>query len=868
MLGPLREGAPRRIGPYEILARLGAGGMGEVYLGRATTPAAAPGGPDGSGAAGAPGAADGPGAADAAGGPDGSAAGRPGGHGLPSGEYVAVKTVRRDVAGEPAFRDRFRREIKVAGLVRSAYAAAPLGGDADAEVPWLATAYVPGPSLSQAVRRGGPLPVATVRALGARIARALADVHASGVLHRDLKPGNVMLAVDGPRLIDFGIARASGATTMTATGMMVGTPAFMSPEHVAGARHVTGASDVFCLGSVLCYAATGEDPFGDGPLAAVLYRVSQAEADLDRVPEELRGIVTACLDRDPAARPTPEALVELLGGEGEPGVRLPAWPEAVREHIGEYGRELAQLVAAGGPLLEVPPVPANAPVVTSGPPGLHFAPTVAPTGAPTAASAAPRKRRRRGLIAAVVALAVLGGGLGTYLLWPEKEPAKPVAGPPAAAGPRVPGVDDRGLADASGIVPQSAAQRPAAWKPWRTKLGAPAFGCSANEKALVCRRTDGFYEAVDPANGKRLWEAGLSGGKPGGESVRQGHGRPWIADKATRPTVHDSVVVLAGEGKLQVRDLRGGAVRWEKNGEPFGTQDEPSRPVVADGMVFAATNTTTSDVDIKRISMTAYALADGRKLWSKALTNDDIPFSDSRGFEPVAYARGTVYALSDGGIVAYDAKTGALRGQVDREARDCETIKVIGASAYCLTVPHVIDVQPQLRILDAATLASKGSLPVPAGALTPEVITPKAVVGFGDGRNEWASAGLGTESVATLKVTDPKDGRALASYAAKPTPAGLSQGWSTPLLAGDQVVYADFASLYTVRLGPDGKPGGLKVTSVPGAPGPRAEEHSLDENNWGQIISKTVRQPEVLPVGGIAYLVYDKGAVVSVELPK
>ncbi|MGW4158735.1 protein kinase domain-containing protein [Streptomyces sp. NPDC004788] len=856
VLGPLREGAPRRIGPYEILARLGAGGMGEVYLGRDT-------GPDAGGRAidaphvGGPGAphAGGPGAGD-------RAADGPGGHGLPSGEYVAVKTVRRDVAGEPAFRDRFRREIKVAGLVRSAYAAAPLGGDADAEVPWLATAYVPGPSLSQAVRRGGPLPVATVRALGARIARALADIHASGVLHRDLKPGNVMLAVDGPRLIDFGIARASGATTMTATGMMVGTPAFMSPEHVAGARHVSGASDVFCLGSVLCYAATGEDPFGDGPLAAVLYRVSQAEADLDRVPEELRPVIAACLSPDPAARPTPEALVELLGGDGG---RLPAWPEAVREHIGEYGRELAQLVAAGGPLVEVPAPQPQAPVVTSGPPGLHFAPTIAPTGAPTAASGAPEKRRRRGLIAAVVALAVLGGGLGAYMLWPEKKPGKPVAGAPAPSVPGIPGVDDRGLADASGIVPQSAAQRPAAWKPWRTKLKTPALGCSANEKAMVCRRTDGWYEALDPANGKRLWEAGLGGGKPGGESMLQGHGRPWIIDKATRPTVHDSVVVLAGEGKLQVRDLRSGAVRWEKSGEPFGTQGEPSRPIVADGTVFTATNTT-DDPTIKRIGMTAYALADGRKLWSKALTNDDIPYSDSRAFEPIAYAKGTVYALSDGGIVAYDAKTGALRGQVDREARDCETIKVIGASAYCLTVPHATDVQQRLRLLDAATLATKGSLAVPAGALTPEVITPKAVVGFDDGQNEWASGG--SAGAATLKVSDPKDGHELASYAAKPTAAGLSQGWSTPLLAGDQVVYADFAALYTVRLGPDGKPGGLKVTPIPGAPGPRVKENALDKDAWGEFISKMVRQPEVLPVGGIAYLVYDKGAVVSVELPK
>ncbi|MEU8621385.1 PQQ-binding-like beta-propeller repeat protein [Streptomyces sp. NPDC048623] len=837
MLGPLRAGSPRRIGPYEVLATLGAGGMGEVYLARGEA-----GGGTGGGTAGS---ADGPGSS---GGADVA--------------YVAVKTVRRDVAGEPAFRERFRREIKVAGLVRSAYAAAPVGGDADADPPWLATAYVPGPSLAQAVRRGGPLPVATVRALGARIARALADLHAAGVLHRDLKPGNVMLAVDGPRLIDFGIARASGATTMTATGLMVGTPSFMSPEHVAGARHVTGASDVFCLGSLLCHAATGEDPFGDGPVAAVLYRVSQAEADLTRVPEELRGVVAACLARDPADRPAPEALVELLGGTDG---RVPAWPEAVREHIGAYGQELAQLVAAGGPLLELPPAPAPAAA-----PGLHAAPTQAPTAAPVTApvTAPPPKRRRRGLIAAVTALAVLGAGVGAYLLWPDQPqtPRRPTAAPPAPSGPRIPGVDDRGLADASGVVPQNAAQRPAGWKPWQAKLTAPAFGCSGNEKALVCRTTDGRYEALDPANGKTLWEAGLNGDKPGGKSYMTDHGLPWITDKAGRPTVHDSVVVLTGEDRLQVRDLRTGAVRWENHDRIRGTQGVASRPIVADGMLFAATRSP-GDESSRRTGMTAYDLADGHTLWTTELTNTEIAYVDMRGFEPVAYAKGTVYALSAGGLAAYDARTGALRGQVDRDARGCETLKVLGAAAYCVTVPRKIGVRPELRLLDAATLASKGGLPVPVGKLAPDVITPKAAVSF---EVKWTTdqSGIRTGgSDGTLKVDDPEDGRELASYSSKATPSGLAQRWSAPLLAGDQVVYADYSALYTVRLGPDGKPGGVKATPVPGAPGPRAEEDSRDMSIGGIVYERMMREPEVLPVGGIAYLVYDKGVVASVELP-
>ncbi|MFF9843873.1 PQQ-binding-like beta-propeller repeat protein [Streptomyces sp. NPDC013740] len=793
VLGALREGAPRRIGPYEVLARLGAGGMGEVYLARRDT----------------------------------------------SGAFFAVKTVRRDLAGDPAFRDRFRREIKVAGLVRSAHAAAPEGGDADAEVPWLATAYVPGPSLSQAVRRSGPLPVPAVRVLGARIARALGDLHTAGVLHRDLKPGNVMLAADGPRLIDFGIARAEGATTMTATGLMVGTPAFMSPEHVAGARHVTGASDVFCLGSLLCYAATGEDPFGDGPVAAVLYRVSQAEADLARVPEELRGTVAACLAPDPAARPTPEALVELLGGEAQ----APPWPVPVREHIGEYGAELARLVAAGGPLLAVP-----APVVTSGPPGLHSA----PTAAPVAADAPPPKRRRRAPLAAVVALAVLGGGLGTYLLWPEQKPAKPVtAGPEAPAGPRVPGVDDQGLADASGVVPQNAAQRPAGWKPWRAKLTAPAFGCSGNERALVCRTTDGRYEALDPANGRKLWDANPVKDARGGESYIGPSGGVFIAGETARPVVHDGLAVLASGPTVQVRDARTGALRWEK--AAWVQQGQGSRPIVADGMVFVA-SPTTPEPSTEHVGITAYALADGRRLWSKGLTNDDIPRSEIRDFEPVAYAEGTVYALSDGGLIAYDARTGTVRGQVDADARTCEEIKVLGARAYCADVSHTGGVTERAHLLDAVTLASKASLPAPPATPRPAVVT------------ERAAAGLDAEK-GRLKVFDPRDGRELGSYAAKAAPAGLAQAWSAPLLAGDQVVYADYSSLYTVRLGADGKPAGLKVTPVPGAPGPRAKTDSYDPD-WGNTFSRMLRAPEVIPVGGIAYLVYDQGAVASVELPR
>ncbi|MFB7831308.1 protein kinase [Streptomyces sp. NPDC056056] len=812
MLGPLRAGTPRLIGPYELLARLGAGGMGEVFLGR--------------------------------------------GGGGADGTFVAVKTVRRDVAGDPAFRDRFRREIRVAALVDSAYAAAPLGGDADAEVPWLATAYVPGPSLSQAVRRGGALPVDSVRALGTAVARALTDLHRAGVLHRDLKPGNVMLSVDGPRLIDFGIARSSTATTMTATGLMVGTPSFMSPEHVAGARRVTAASDVFCLGSLLCFAATGEDPFGDGPLAAVLYRVSQAEADLARVPAELRDTVAACLALDPADRPTPEELAELLGG-GTPKV-FP-WPGAVRDHIGEYGTELAQLVASGGPLLE--PAPADPGNAAANPdaPGLHSAATRAPVSAPSATGpngtgdpgdAAGRRRRVR-LLAAAVALAVVAGGVGTYLLWPESGPGKPQpskAAPPAApVAPRIPGVDGRGLADSSGVVPQNTAQRPAGWKPWQAKLGDPALGCSAGEKVLVCRTTNGRYVALDPASGKQLWDVPAAEDTPD-QTYISGKGFPFTAGSATAPTVHDGSVVLVANGSLQVRDARTGAVRWRK--PAVGPQGMwATRPVVADGIVFAATNVTEDALNV-RAALTAFSLADGETIWSEELTNGETSFAERRAYEPVAYAKGVVYALSQGGLVSYDGRNGTQLGQVEPDAKDCWDIKVLGTSAYCSGAGAGSDTDTALHLLDARTLAPKASLPGGLATAAPTAVGPRAVVAFDGG----------------LRILDPRTGGTLASFPAGRAPAGLAQSWSSPLLAGDQIVYADYSALHTVRLGADGRPGDLKVTPLPGAPGPRAEEEDYDPS-FGNIVARQIREPEVLPVGGIAYVVFDKGAVASVALP-
>ncbi|WP_411104460.1 MFS transporter [Streptomyces sp. cmx-4-9] len=287
---------PSRIGPYRLIARLGAGGMGLVYLGRSE-----------------------------------------------GGRTVAVKVVQGEFAGNPEFRRRFAREVAAARRVGGSWTAAVLDADTEAAVPWVATRYIPGPDLHKVVARDfGPLPEDSVRTLANRLALALRAVHGAGLIHRDLKPSNVLVTVDGPRVIDFGIARAmdslTGDSLHTRTGMLIGSPGFMSPEQVRG-RELTPVSDVFCLGAVLVYAATGRMLFGarDTGLNAHLFRVAEEEADLTGVPESLAALVGACLHKDPARRPLPEEVAERTAADAA-GEWLPG---AV---LAQLGRHAAQLL--------------------------------------------------------------------------------------------------------------------------------------------------------------------------------------------------------------------------------------------------------------------------------------------------------------------------------------------------------------------------------------------------------------------------------------------------------------------------------------------------------------------------------------------
>ncbi|MBG0850348.1 ABC transporter substrate-binding protein [Streptomyces spinoverrucosus] len=337
---------PSVIGGHRLAGRLGAGGMGVVYLAR-----------------------------------------------LPHGAWCALKVIRAEYADDPGLRARFRREAELATGLTARWTVPVVGADAEAREPWLATAYVPGPSLAEAVALHGPWPEAQLRGLGSALAEALDGVHTAGLVHRDVKPANVLLAADGPRLIDFGIARAVGATALTADGSVVGSPGYLSPEQARG-RTVGPPSDVFSLGCVLAHTATGRPPFGTGGAAGVLYRTVHEEPDVDGVPEGLDRLIRRCLAKQPELRPSARELLDEFGEFGD--FAADSWlPEG-----------LPALVAVRAARVLDLPVPE--PTVLSGP---------APVEPAEAAEAPPSPTRRRLLVAGAALGVTAAGGLGAWWRW-------------------------------------------------------------------------------------------------------------------------------------------------------------------------------------------------------------------------------------------------------------------------------------------------------------------------------------------------------------------------------------------------------------------------------------------------------------------
>ncbi|MFI6844820.1 protein kinase [Kitasatospora sp. NBC_00085] len=327
---PLHPDDPREVGGYRLFARLGAGGMGRVYLSY-----------------------------------------------TPGGRPVALKVVRPEFAEDGEFRRRFAQEVSNAQRIHGLYTAQVIdSGGLDSDAPWLVTAYVPGPSLQQVVRENGALPVRTVLLLMGGIAEALQAIHSVEVVHRDLKPANVLVAGDGPRVIDFGIARAADATALTGTGYRIGSPAFMSPEQAQG-RPVTPATDVFALGALAAYVAGGTAPFGDGPDTAVLYRVVHEQPELDAVPADLRELVLRCLAKSPEDRPKPAEIIEIARNHPSVGGQLRFTEDWLPKQVNTEITRRSDL-----PKTPPTPLPAAPPTVPTAPP--------VPAGPPTAATAPPQ----------------------------------------------------------------------------------------------------------------------------------------------------------------------------------------------------------------------------------------------------------------------------------------------------------------------------------------------------------------------------------------------------------------------------------------------------------------------------------------------
>ncbi|MFE6480637.1 protein kinase domain-containing protein [Streptomyces rochei] len=622
----LRADDPRELGPYRLLRRLGAGGMGRVYLARS-----------------------------------------------PGGRTVAVKVVRPDLAADGDFRARFRHEVEIARAVSGRFTAPVVDADPDAPLPWLATSYVLGSDLTDVVAAHGALPERTVRALAAGLAAALQDIHAAGLIHRDLKPSNVLLAADGPRLIDFGIARAVDGSRMTQTGVVVGSPGYMSPEQATG-RDVGTAGDVFSLGSVLAFAATGRSVFGDGTAshAALLYQVVHGEADLTGVPTSLLGLIRACLIKDPARRPAPAEIVTALAGQGIDAALHDWLPSAVASTIATHAAGILDLEApetspdtpptraAFGPAPTMTGPPSAGPPSAGTPP--HGAPPAGtphagygtpPAGTPAPAPGhgtplpgtvrvgaggppAPVRSRRRVLgmaLGGAAAVAVAGGGAAWMLASGDggSDGATDAPGKGRSAEP----VDETFTTPPAGVAPQPLWHKSA--KEDGTSPGVPLL----THDGLLLVSGDPLV-AYDVRTGKARWS------------------KPGICRPGALLLFHDGKVFLADgdyEGALVAYDVRTGEETWRSRlGKQLSVEDTIA---VDDRNVYvtAKDHGQSKSATEYRTAVAAVSHTTGRTAW--------VQHRDwgTRDYDVQGTASGTylVYADSNLNLTVRDTATG---GQV------------------------------------------------------------------------------------------------------------------------------------------------------------------------------------------------------------
>jgi outer membrane protein assembly factor BamB len=570
---PLSADDPRMVGEFRLHARLGAGGMGRVYLGHS-----------------------------------------------PGGRAVAVKVVHPHLARDAAFVDRFRREVAAAQAVNGSYAAPVVAAGPDDYPPWLATAYVPGPSLADVVTQAGPLPEDAVLKLAAGLAEALRVIHDCGLVHRDLKPGNVLLAPDGPRVIDFGIARALDGTALTSAESLLGTPSYMSPEQAQG-QQAGPASDVFSLGGVVYFAATGANPFGTGHPAVMLYRIVHTEPDLEPLPPRLRDLVAACMAKDPERRPSPGELCAALTDVVPPGDSPAAfWPAPVARLIRDHQAGLPMVRPDAGPQTPATIRAGQTPATIRVAQTIPDSDTVAVPGAGPGPRMGPGPRAglrleldRRHALAALAGAATGGLAVG---LW---EVFGPGTGHSSATGQ---------------LTSQHRTARPGA-EVWRYEADNSVEYLAVAGGVVYAGTEQNTVYALDAATGKRVWWRATSTGDN------------------SQLVVADGALVIADpiNGGVLALDASTGNQLWSV---PSGTTGSGGILGLAadDDRVFCGYTTASNTTG----GVTAFGAATGTLLWSAKFEQD----LDTNG--GLTAADGSVYATtSNGEIYAYQAATGTRR---------------------------------------------------------------------------------------------------------------------------------------------------------------------------------------------------------------
>jgi outer membrane protein assembly factor BamB len=657
----------------------------------------------------------------------------------PGARLAALKLIRRDLAADPVFRERFRREIAAAALVSGLYTAPVLDADADGPQPWFAAAYVPAPTLYEGVAAIGAMPEPAVRALGAGLAEALQAVHGAGLVHRDLNPGNVLLAEDGPRIIDFGIAKVTDATRLTGTEGMLGTLAFMAPEQIADGEQAGPAADMFSLAGVLVYAATGGLPFGEEDPTTLLYQVMYDDPGLDGVPAPLRELLAACLDKNPARRPGPSAVLAALTPADPRALISPALRREVAAREAEAHRISSAPVVAPPPLPRVDDPDANA----------------------------LRRRRFLGLAAAAVAVTGAAGGTAAWAL--TRTPGKAAKPAPhttalATAPPPTWTFDPPGTLTDETVV--------------RVTAGVVVFG------------TFGTMYALDARSGRRLWSQGfsLSSGSivHGSTFVAPGGGPGRLLTLIDAPTgkatvlpgdddvLATSVFGVAGDTAiLELTNSRltsasvvavdlsaGGKVRWRRPADSTnvsGAIDQTSVYVNNEG------------------TLTALDLATGRERWAHTWSKG-AGSSASMNF---AVAGGRVFGNFGDQLQAIDTVSG-------KPAWSRHTANAF--DAY-LADTNVIFKGDDLRAYDQGTGAARWTLagPVPFSSVGPCTVADGTI----------AAAFGGFSGYAQGILVAGADGRArFARWGA----ASGNEDWDAAI-AGASVFATDHQRLYCLPAG-------------------------------------------------------------------